>query len=43
MGMGFVNRLFDWILWPIKAVFTLSMNLLRSSPKAQPISGEDQV
>ena len=43
MGMGFVNRLFDWILWPIKTVFTLSMNLLRSFPKAQPVSGEDQV
>ena len=40
-SLGFVNSLFDWILWPIKTAFTLSVNLLRSSPEAQPISGED--
>jgi tellurite resistance protein TerC len=40
-SIGFVNSLFDWILWPIKTVLTLSVNLLRSSPDSQPISGED--
>jgi tellurite resistance protein TerC len=40
-GMGFVNSLFDWILWPLKTVFTVSVNALRSSPDSQPLSGED--
>jgi len=40
-GIGLVNSLLGWIFWPIKTAFALSMNLLRSSPKAQPISGED--
>jgi tellurite resistance protein TerC len=41
MGMGFVNSLLDWILWPLKTAFTFSVNALRSSPDSQPISGED--
>jgi len=41
-GIGFVNSLLDWVLWPIKTAFTLSVNLLRSSPDSQPLSGEDQ-
>jgi tellurite resistance protein TerC len=40
-GMGFVNSLFDWVLWPIKTAFTLSVNMLRSSPDSQPVTGED--
>lgn len=40
-GIGYVNSLIDWILWPIKTAFTLSLNLLRSSPDSQPVSGED--
>jgi tellurite resistance protein TerC len=40
-GMGFVNSLLDWLLWPIKTAFMLSINVLRSSPDSQPISGED--
>ena len=40
-SIGLVNSLLGWIFWPIKTAFALSMNLLRSSPKAQPISGED--
>jgi tellurite resistance protein TerC len=42
-GMGYVNSLLDWILWPIKTAFTLSVNMMRSSPDSQPISGEDQL
>ncbi len=40
-GMGFVNSLLNWILWPLKTVFTFSVNALRSSPDSQPVSGED--
>lgn len=40
-SMGFVNSLLDWILWPIKTAFNLSVNMMRSSPDSQPISGED--
>ena len=40
-GIGFVNSLIDWILWPIKTVFTVFASLLRSPADAQPIPGED--
>ena len=42
-GMGFVNSLFDWILWPIRTVLALSANLWRTSPDSPPISSEDQL
>jgi tellurite resistance protein TerC len=42
-GIGFVNSLFDWILWPFRTVYTLFVNLLRGSPNSQPLSGEDQL
>ena len=40
-GMGFVNSLIDWTLWPIKTVFTFFASLVRSSTEAQPLPGED--
>jgi len=41
MGIGFVNSLIDWMLWPIKTVFTFFASLLRSPAETQPIPGED--
>jgi tellurite resistance protein TerC len=35
IGMGYVNNLIDWILWPIKLVFMLVVNGMRSSPDSQ--------
>ena len=35
IGMGYVNNLVNWTLWPIKAVFNLIINGLRSSPDSQ--------
>jgi tellurite resistance protein TerC len=42
-GMGYVNSLLDWILWPIKTAFMLSVNVMRSSSDSQRISGEDRL
>jgi tellurite resistance protein TerC len=35
IGMGYVNNLINWILWPIKTVFMLVVNGMRSSPDSQ--------
>ena len=35
IGMGTVNNLINWTLWPIKTAFTLIINGLRSSPDSQ--------
>jgi tellurite resistance protein TerC len=35
IGMGYVNNLVNWTLWPIKTVFNLIINGLRSSPDSQ--------
>jgi tellurite resistance protein TerC len=40
-GIGYVNSLIDWILWPVKTIFKLSLSMLRNSPDSQPLSGED--
>ena len=40
-GIGFVNSLIDWILWPIKTVFAFFASLLRSPTDTQPLPGED--
>jgi YkoY family integral membrane protein len=40
-GMGYVNSLISWILWPIKTIFAFLVNVMRSSPDSQPVSGED--
>jgi len=40
-GMGYVNSLIDWVLWPIKRVFLFFGNMRRSSPDSQPVSGQD--
>jgi tellurite resistance protein TerC len=40
-GMGYVNSLLSWILWPVKTAFGFLVNSMRSSPDSQPVSGED--
>jgi tellurite resistance protein TerC len=40
-GIGYINSLIDWILWPIKTVFTFFASLMRSPTETQPLPGED--
>ena len=40
-GMGAINSLLDWYLWPFRRVFLLFGNLQRGSPDPQPVSGQD--
>lgn len=40
-GMGYLNSLFDWVLWPIRRVFLPFGNVQRGSSDSQPVSGQD--
>ena len=40
-GIGSINSLLDWCLWPFRRVFLLFGNVQRGSPDSQPVSGQD--